>query len=364
MDTEVMDLIVLEGKVFDVIGINDARIAQAAEKFMPLTIKNLDDKAGYAAVHEGRMVVRNMRIIVEKHAKKVRGKAVKFQRDVIAEEKRVISLIQPIEDHLTDEENRVDEEKTRIKAEADAKEAARIQARINILFKMGCKFDGTNFSYASLVAPQALVKVCTDEQFTIFTTNIQKAINEETAVRAAEMERIAQVTTAQEAERIRLAKESARIKAEQDRITAEQTQERQRLAAEAKSIQNEKDRLANEKKAAEDAKKAEEQAKLRAEELVKAQEEAAEKAARETEERIKREQAEKVIREEKARIAAEHKAARAPDKEKIIKWIATFNETNNPTPIVKSTEAGKIIHKLRTDLKTLLQSAQEAIESL
>lgn len=348
--SDVMDLVVLEGKVFDVIGVNDAKIAQAAEKFMPLTIKDMDDKAGYAAVHEGRMVVKGMRVMVEKHAKKVREKAIKFQKDVIAEKNRVVGLIQPIEDHLADEENRVEEEKARIKAEAEAKEAARVQARVNRLFAMGCRFDGASYIYASFNAPHALVKVASDEQFETFCGAIQAVIDEEEKQRLEEQALILKVQQEQEAERQR-----------QARITAEQEIERQRLAKEAKAIQDEKDRLAREAKAAQDAKIAEEQAKVRAAEMEKAKADAAEKAIAATEERLKREAEERAAKEEAARVKVAKKEARRPDKERLLGWINNFSV---PQMEMKTEEGNAAWMDILTIMEKAVADMKERAEAL
>jgi len=364
-EQEVFDLVVLEGKVFDVIGVNDAKIAQAAEKFMPLSIKDMDDKEGYAAVHEGRMVVKTMRVMVEKHAKKVREKAVKFQKDVIAEEKRVVGLIQPIEDHLADEEGRVEEEKARLRAETAAKEAARVKVLVDKLYFLGCRFNGDVWTFNDVpVATQPQLIGMPEEQFAGVTEAIQNALDEEKATKVAEAERIAQVAADQEKERIRLAEEVKRIKEEQDRIAAEQAKERERLAAEGKAIQDERDRLAKEKKAAEDAIIHEEQAKIRTAELEIAKKEAAEKAVRDAEEKRKLDDLARIEKERKIAAATERKAARAPDKIKILAWIGSFNEQNNAILPLKTDEAQKIYADARGKLEILLQSVKEEAETL
>ncbi|MFH1628378.1 MAG: hypothetical protein ABIE47_06605 [Pseudomonadota bacterium] len=345
--SEVMDLVVLEGKVFDVIGVNDAKIAQAIAKYGSAEIKDLDDKEGAAFTHEGRMVFKGMRVMVEKHAKKVREKAVKFQKDVIAEEKRVIALMQPTEDYLQDQESRIEEEKARLRAEAAAKEAARIKVLVDKLYSLGCRFDGTAWTFNDVpVATQLQLIAMPEEQFAGVVKAIQTALDEEKEAKAAEAERIAKVAAEQEKERIRLTEEALRIKKEQDRVAAEQAKERERLAAEATAIHFEKDRLAREAKAAEDKEAARvkwveeqkqkvEMERLRQEELVVTAREAAEKARIETEERIKREAEEKIVRdnlaaagklakEEAARVRAEKKAARLPDKDKLTAFCNNY----------------------------------------
>lgn len=49
------NLEVVEGKVFDVIGLQDRVIAQMAEQYLPLKIRDIEDKAGLKKVHEARI---------------------------------------------------------------------------------------------------------------------------------------------------------------------------------------------------------------------------------------------------------------------------------------------------------------------
>lgn len=356
-EDKIMDLVVLEGQVFDIIGINDAKIAQAKEKFMPLTIKDMDDKAGLKAVHEGRMIVRDMRILVEKHAKKVREKAVKFQKDVIAEEKRVVGLIQPIEDHLSDEENRVEEEKARIKAAEEARALAILQARENRLLDMGCRFDRitNSYSYGALVAPVAMIKVAPDAQWETIVSAIQEAVDADRIAKEAEDARIIAIT------------------AEQNRIAFEQAKERERLASEAKILQDAQDAMAREKKAAEDAILKAEQDKQRAIELENAKTAAAENARIETEARIKREAEEKIAREKaeaeakiakelKAKEAAERKAARLPDKVKLQNYLVTL--FGIPAPELKTPEGTEAWREIDAALEELNVKFGQIVEAL
>ena len=322
----------------------DAAIAKLHQDYMGLVIQGMDDKEGYERVHIARMDVKQRRVSVAKKGKDLREDAVKFQKAVIAEEKRIIGMLQPIEDHLTDEESRIDDEKARIKAEAAAKEAARIQRRVNTLFSLGCRFDGVAYIYDSLVAPQALIKECTDEQFVTFCNAIQAKVDEVAALKAAGEARLAQ------------------IKADQDRIAAEQEQERQRLLREAQAIQEERDKIAREKKAAEDAKLREEQEKVRAAEMEKAKAEAAEKARIETEARIKAEAEARAAKEEKARLAAERRAARAPDKVKILAYIDALDAFESPN--VKTDEGSAVLLDVQNILENAISEMKKKVEAL
>jgi hypothetical protein len=137
---------------------------------------------------------------VEKKRKKMKEKALIFERAVDAEANRIKGLLEPIETHLEAQETAIDQEKARIKAEAEKREQERIQARINRLFEMGCRFDGQKFSLPfapdGFFLPQALAKTAADEQFEVFCQEFQKPID-------AENERLA------EADRQRKADEDA-----------------------------------------------------------------------------------------------------------------------------------------------------------
>lgn len=355
--------------------ITEAEISELRVKYMELTIKGMDDKPGFDAVHRARIDVKGRRVFVEKTGKAFREKAIKYQKDVITEEKRIIGLLAPIEDYLSDQENRVTEEVARIKAEAEAKIQAIFQARENRLLDMGCRFDriAMAYSYGELVAPVAMVKVAPDDMFDKICVAIQGAVDAEKAEKAAETERIAKITAEQEKERIRLAEEVDRIKKEQDRIATEQAKEREILVAEGKMIQDEKDRLAREKKAIEDAILKAEQDKLRAIELENAKAAVAEKVRIETEQRIKRETEEKIAleaakavakaaSEEKARLAAERKAARAPDKQKLLGFVVEFE--GKAKPDFRTEEARIILDEFLSGLSLLTKSLREKAEEL
>jgi hypothetical protein len=315
METEVIT------KELQAYNTTDAAIAKIRQDYMKLTIKGLDDKDGFDQVHKARMDVKTRRVAVTKKGKELREDAVAFQKAVLSEEKRIIGMLEPIEDHLSDEENRVAQEQARIKAEAEAREKLRIQARVNRLFSIGCRFDGTEYSYGQARATQAEITTANPEQFEAFVVAIMGVQAQEAAqkaegdrLRKEEDERLKKVAQEQEAER-------KRLMAEQQRIQEEQERERQRLAMEAKKIQDEKDRIEKGKREAEEMERRKAEETRRAIELEAAKVEAAEKARIAEQDRIKRESEEKAAKEEKKRLAAERKAARRPDKDKLVAYV-------------------------------------------
>lgn len=325
--------------------ITDSAIAELSNRYMGLTIKGLDDKPGFDAVHRGRIDVKERRISVEKTRKELKEDSLRYGQAVDKEAKRIFLLLSPIEDHLSDEENRVTEEKSRIKAEADAKVAAIIQNRINRLFELGCRFDGTNYIYGTLIAPQTLIKTCTDEQFSTFEETLRVAVEADAQKREAE-------DKARQEEATRLLK-----------VAKEQEAERNRINAEYKALQDEKDRLAKEKREAENAKIKAEQDKIFAAEMEKAKAEAAEKARIETEERIKREAEAKIAKEAAAKLRAEKKEARRPDREKLITYAETFMDYI-PTPEMKTDEGKAVFGEVKILLKKAGMDIRALVEKL
>jgi hypothetical protein len=334
MEKDVMSMDLVK---FDV---TEAEISELRSKYMVLTIQGLDDKPGFDAVHRARIDIKTRRVFIEKKGKDFRAKAVAFQKAVLTEEHRLIGLLSPIEDHLSDEESRIEEERARIKAEAEAKAAAIIQNRINKLFELGCRFDGISYSYGTLTAPQALIKVCTDEQYETFLGAIRTAVETDASKREAE-------DKARQEESARLIK-----------IAREQEAERVRLAKESQAILDEKERLKKERLDAENAKAEEEKAKVRTAELEKAQKEAAEKARIETEARIKAEAEEKLRKEEAAKAKAARKEARRPDKTKLLSFVDHFLGFDPPE---LKTEDGQVVWD---EIWIILQRADKEIRAL
>lgn len=96
---------------FDVIELNPtvAHLQELAKSFHGLEICWVDDKAWYNAVKNARIKLKNTRVELTKMAKELREWALKFQRDVIAKEKELIWIIEPLEDELQKKQDVIDE---------------------------------------------------------------------------------------------------------------------------------------------------------------------------------------------------------------------------------------------------------------
>jgi hypothetical protein len=321
----------------------DAEIAKR-RKYLDYTIKDLSDTDGYSLVHKARMEIKSMRIAVTKRGKELREDAIKFQKAVISEEQRIIGQLSPIEDHLADEEARIDEENARLKREAEEREAARVKARADKLYSLNCRFDGHTWTYDGATVTHEEVIKCTDDQFKAFCNNIEAKQKEEREAKADE-ERKQQA-------------EIGRLK----QIAAEQAERERLIEAREKAVKDAQEKLEREKRAEEAAKLKAEQDRIRAEELEKAKKEAAERAVLAEKMRLEQEVAAKAAKEEKARLAAERKAARAPDKVKLQNLLAVL--ANMQYPELKSEEAQEILEDLANHINMALEAAVKRLEAL
>lgn len=253
------------------------RIGELAAEYMPLRINGLDDAKGLKVVHEARMVVKNLRVNVEKRRKELKASALEYGRQVDSAAKSLTDLLEPIESHLEAEEDAVTKEKERIKREAEEAKRLKLQKRLDTLMQYG------------VVGSVANVEPLTDEAFNLLVSRAKSEFEARQAAEAA-----AALKQKQEAERL------AAERAELDRQRKEQEAERAKLEAERRAIE-----LENAKReAAEKARIETEQRIAREQEHAKALKEAAEKRAQE-----------EAAAKEAARLKAE---AERPHREKIL----------------------------------------------
>lgn len=271
-------------------------------------ITNPDDPVQQRAARDIRLGLRRVRCEVENTRKALKADSLARSKAIDGFANVLKYLCEPVEAWLLDVEERAE----RLEA---ARIAALVQERSAQL--VAAESDPTAYNLA----------VMDDGTFTlVLNAAKQKQAERAEAARKAESERIAR----EQADRI------AREKAEQEAAEARATAERERKAREAAEQKAARERAASEAKARKEREAAE--AELRAER------EAREKAEREAAEAKRREQeraaAEKRAQEEarrKEREAAE-KAARAPEKNKLIRFAGMVRFLERPA---MATDAGR-----------------------
>lgn len=295
----------------------DAIVAELRAKYMPLTIAGINDRKGFDAVHDARMIVKKCRVDVEKTRTTLKAGLLDRGRKIDAEAKRVAGLLAPIEEHLEEQETAVVEERERIKREAEEARKAKIKSRYDLLQAAGYSGD------------LAAVPDMSDEYFSTLLSEAQDARAERDRVAAeerqrqeAEQARLRQLEQEQAAARAKAESEAAeQRRKEQEAMAAERerlAEERRKQEAEAARLRAEQERIA--------AEKAEHERQVQ---LEAARQEAAERARKETEERLAREAEhakalaaanearakEEVAAKEAARVKAEQER---PHREKLL----------------------------------------------
>lgn len=88
-------------------------LTDLVNKYKGLDIKDVDDKVGYSLVDQARKDLKAKRVSLQKIGKDLRGDALVFQRAVIAKEKELISIIEPLEKDLKSKQDEIDLAKAR-----------------------------------------------------------------------------------------------------------------------------------------------------------------------------------------------------------------------------------------------------------
>jgi hypothetical protein len=92
-----------------------AELQELSQKYLNLEIKGIDDKPGYLAVDEARKELKRKRVKITKTGKELRSEALAFQKAVIAREKELVEIIEPVELSLSEMQKKIDDEKEKIK---------------------------------------------------------------------------------------------------------------------------------------------------------------------------------------------------------------------------------------------------------
>ncbi|MCU1282317.1 MAG: putative phage coiled coil domain protein [bacterium] len=306
----------------------------------------ITNPASLQQCHGARMALKTERINIEKLGKAAREDATAFSKAVIAEEKRLIAIIEPEETRLELIQRTHEAEVQRKKdeaAQAERERVERIQASIR-------EIRGSLIDVAGRPATVIEAKIAEIVAHEITRETVQEFVDEAEAVRSqtlvklrelhaaaveqeaeaarlkAEREELEQLR-AQQAQREREAKERAfaeeqRLEAQrreaQARIEAQEREARERLDAEERRQQAERDRLAAAARALEERQREEREAaeaKARAEREAQEARDREQRLAQEQREREARDAQELAERQERERIAAEQEAREAEERE-------------------------------------------------
>lgn len=275
-------------------------------------IVTVTDGTGRDQVHSAAMTLKSNRVTIQKTAKAAREDATAFQKAVIAEESRLVEIIEPEEKRLLELRDGYD---AKVQAEREAKIAAErariegIKSAINDIRNIPLTMTGKS----SIEISQCIFSLAGNRDY----SSMEEFSEEANLVRLQVLEQLAQAETAArtvEIEADARRQDAARIAAEREELEnlrkeqeAAAAEERKKLDAERAEIA--KQRAAEEEKAAalrkiEEDKLAEQRAEL-------ARQQAAIDAARREQEAAAAAEQEK--RDAEAKAAAEAEAKRLQD---------------------------------------------------
>jgi hypothetical protein len=233
--------------------ITDSVINQLEQDFMPLKVDGIEDKDGLKKVHDARMVVKGLRVDVQKREKELKAEALAWNRKVGADAKSIYVKLEPIETHLKTEEDSVKKALEEIEKKKEQEREAAVKMRMDRLIAVGVSMAYTD------------VATMEDEEFEIFMCKAEddyrqkKEAEEAAAKELAEKE--AFIKEAEEAAAKELAEKKAAFEAK-----LKEVEERE---AKAKALEDE---IRLKKEAEEKALREEAEAKLKAEEEAAAEE--------------------------------------------------------------------------------------------
>lgn len=281
-------------------------------------IVEIKNSAGRDQCHAAAMLLRTARTSIRKVGKDARDDATKFSKAVIAEEDRLVALIEPEETRLLGMRDAWDEAREaekRAKLEAEQRRIASIREHID---------DIRSFAQRAVGAPSASIAMWIEElqELGITLDRFAELTGEAEAMRGMTLDKLRELhaaAVAQEAEAARLVAEREELERQRTELAAQREREeaeraeRERVEAAARAEQERIDRERREaeeavRRAHQEREDAERRAAIAAEEKRLAEQQA-EMARRQAElDRAEREQRE---REEAAAQEAAEAAAQA-----------------------------------------------------
>lgn len=217
-----------------------SELQEIAQQYKDIKIKGIDDTEGYERAKEAKKHLTSTRTSIAKYGKSKREEAIRWQKEVLRQEKEHIAVIEPVEKQLKEQLEEIDRQKKR------EKRKVLLPARKKMLESINC-----NISDEELLDMD-------ENTYSQFYTEQRQLYDQE-------QERIAEEKRRQE--EIERAKKEA---AEQARKEAKERAEREKAEAierERRRIQEEQERKEREKR-----EKEEEQQRQKEEEARRIQE--------------------------------------------------------------------------------------------
>lgn len=152
-DTPDMSIITIDKTKRVRLAVTREEIQQLKDELLPLKINGIADKAGYKVADAKRKMVRKKRIAINNYVESIKKAVNAWKSDLMEDGEFVNNSLLEIENHLGDQQDVVDAEKTKIKEEKEKEEAEKLAARVAKLNEYSYPFD------------PAILKKLTDPEF-------------------------------------------------------------------------------------------------------------------------------------------------------------------------------------------------------
>lgn len=220
------ELITREVSKFDAIV---PKVEELKKQYLPLVIKDINDKEGYSAVTTALKDMVSKRTGIENKRKELKADSLKYGKAVDDRAKELQGLIEPIETHLANEKAKIDKEKKEIEERELAAKAEQLKQRQLKMTQLGFSYSITSNEYiwAAKYGEQeetlfALnLETFSDESFDDFCKQ-SEARNERVAIaEKAEKERLEREQKEQEEKAEQLKKEQEELEEQKRKMEKE-----------------------------------------------------------------------------------------------------------------------------------------------
>lgn len=204
-----------------------ADLQKKADEYSKLEVKDVNDKEGLKILSRARIELKGDVAGIRKAGKQLREFSNSYNKAVIAREDELASIIEPVRDALQKRENEIEEEKERIRLEAERIEDLRIQGMIDKLAAVGHAAD-----YSQIKATDEAFEELLTEAINIHNEKVKRDQEEADALRLQkekeererkeEAERLEKQRLAQEEENKKIAAQQAQIREQQETLRKQQ----------------------------------------------------------------------------------------------------------------------------------------------
>lgn len=202
--------------------VTDQALAHLTAEYSALAIAGIDDLNGYKAVKEGASKLKKIRTSIKARREELTEPALKFQRALIAEEKRIVAIIEPLEAELNAKKKDYEDA-------VEAKKREVYTQRVNALTQNGFQLINGFFVCGPVQVHSDELARITEAQMEVHIKHGQSELER----KAAEEKRRQEEAERQRQEQERLNAERAEI----ERMREELAQKQAELAAQTQAIE-------------------------------------------------------------------------------------------------------------------------------